>query len=221
MKCGQNESSIIESPREWNKGKECDWMRLAFSNDKERWEPATDRHKLTKGKSYVSTDTVIHDCPRSLLSAEKSARVLFCVCVCVVCVCKRERECDRKREKERECVWMLLLSFALGKVRHGSWFKNSISEDAELFILFTHPACKLRCIPAGECVCVCVCVFACMRAYFNSFIALLYCFELSHSFSFSLSIIPITLYIKQSHTDRQTHACTHFDGNCHEWMSDI
>lgn len=186
----RNESSIIESPREWNKGKECDWKKLAFSNDKERWEPAKDRHELTKGKSYVSTDAVIHDCPRSLLSGEKSARALFRVCTCV-------------------CVWMLLLSFALGKVSHGSWFKNSISEDAELFILFTHPACRLQCIPAGVCVWVCMCVSVCV-CLLILILALLCSIALSWVIH-SLSPFPssLLLLLLSNHTQRQTDTCIH------------
>lgn len=77
------ESSIIESPREWNKGKECDRKRLAFSSDKERWEPAKDRHKLTKGKSYVSTGTQLFMSVQVVSCLVKSLVQYCSVCVCV------------------------------------------------------------------------------------------------------------------------------------------
>lgn len=83
-------------------------------------------------------------------------------------------------------VYVSYFSFALGWVSHDSWFKNSTSEDAELFILFTHPVCKLQCMLAWVCVCVSVYVTP-TRAHFNACFALLYCFELSHSFSLSFS----------------------------------
>ncbi len=224
MKCGQNESSIIESPREWNKRKECDWMRLAFSNDKERWEPATDRHKLTKGKSYVSTDTVIHDCPRSLLSAEKSARVLFCVCACV-CVREREREreCVTEREKKRERVcecyfWVLPL------VKSGTapGLKiASVRMQSYLYSSHTLPASFDASLLVSVCVCVCVCVplRVCVLILIPSLLCSIALSWVIHSlFLFSSSLL---LFISNNHTqtDRHMHAPILMAIVMNEWVT--
>lgn len=45
------------------------------------------------------------------------------------------------------------MSSALGWIRFCSSFKNSISQNAELFILFSHPVCRFKCSCVPACVC--------------------------------------------------------------------
>lgn len=110
---------------EWDKGNTA--KRGSHSSaDREREENQRDTQtQLTKGEMCFNRCLVIHDLSRRQLSSEQSSTALFCTCV-------------------------LLLCLALASISHNSWSINSISEDAELFILLARPACTLGCLLGFE-----------------------------------------------------------------------
>lgn len=74
-----------------------------------------------------------------------------------------------------------------------------------------HPCLSVR---------ICLCVYVTTDwAHFNTCFALLYCFELSHSFSFSSSHC-LCFCVHPATTQTQAHILLQREGNCHEKMSD-